>query len=173
MPKFDWTQVKGYRDDMSAEERMALLDAEDAMPDAVPTVSKAMFDKTASELADVKKQLRAKQTEDEAKAAEDAAKRAQIEEEITMLRREKTLSTHKSAFLSLGYDEKMAQTAAEALTDGKTDDVFAVMRQYHDGAEKALRTKILNETPVPPAGDGKVSGDDAAWREAFGLPPKK
>ena len=80
---FDWTKVEGYREDMSADEKLALLDSYEARednpappkedpthaPTPAPTpakgmVSKAQFDKVSSELAAVKKQLRGKMSED-------------------------------------------------------------------------------------------------------------
>ena len=76
---FDWTKIEGYREDMTAEEKLALLDNDpapdptpapkpDPKPDPAPkpgVVSKAAYDKVASELAAAKKQLRAKMTQDE------------------------------------------------------------------------------------------------------------
>lgn len=154
MPKFDWTQVSGYREDMTAEEKLALLGEENALPDPAPSVSKAMFDSTASELAKVKKQLREKQTADEAAEAERAAAQAAMEEELQTLRRERTLSAHKASFLSLGYDEKLAAEAAEALADGRTDAVFAAIGRNLEAAKKAAQTAALDGTQRPPAGEG-------------------
>lgn len=154
MPKFDWTQVSGYREDMTAEEKLALLSADNALPDPAPSVSKTLFDRTSSELAEAKKQLRAKQTEDEAKEAERAAAQAAMEEELQTLRREKTLSAHKASFLALGYDEKLASSAAEALADGKTDAVFAAIGQNLEAVKKAAQTAALDGTARPPAGEG-------------------
>ena len=172
MPKFDWTQVKGYRDGMTAEERLALLEAEDAIPEAAPSVSKAVFDNTASELAKVKKQLREKQTADEAAEAERAERDAAIQQELTDLRREKTLSTHKASFLALGYDEKLAAEAAEAMTDGKTADVFAAIGRNLETVKKNAETAALDGTARPPAGDPPAA-DNADLRSFMGLPDAK
>lgn len=154
MPKFDWTQVRGYREDMTAEEKLALLGAEDAMPDPEPMVSKAVFDKTASELAKIKKEQREKLTADEAAEAERAERDAALQEELNALRREKTLSTHKASFLSLGYDEKLAAQAAEAMTDGRVADVFAAIGQNLETVKKNAQTAALDSTARPPAGEG-------------------
>ena len=73
---FDWTSIEGYREDMTADEKLALLDSYEAPkdnpappkdnpnPDPAPApapskgmVSKAQFDKVSSELAAVKKHL--------------------------------------------------------------------------------------------------------------------
>jgi hypothetical protein len=171
MPKFDWTKVNGYREEMTAEEKLALLDAEDALDAPPPTVSKAMFDKVSNELADAKKSLREKQTDEEAKEAERAAREAEREAELTALRREKMVNGYRASFLTLGYSEEMANQAAEALTDGKNDDVFAVLKQHNAGIEQEIRKKVLNETTVPPAGSGS-SAAESSIRQAMGLSEK-
>ena len=59
--KIDITKIEGYRDDMTVEEKLELvLGYEIPEPDYSGYVKKSVFDKTASELADVKKQLKAK-----------------------------------------------------------------------------------------------------------------
>ena len=181
---FDWTKVEGYREDMSAEEKMALLEHFDEKPDVVEPdgkpvgemVSKAQYNKVSSELAALKKQMRSRMTEEEQKEADRKANEEAMREELDTLRKEKTLSSHKAAFLAQGYDEAMAEEAATAMTDGDMDGVFAVMKKHSAIAEKNLRAKLLKETPVPPAGDDpdkimKEKRDAAQLREWFGLPP--
>lgn len=185
---FDWTRIEGYREDMSAEEKLALLDnqeqpapIEEPAPSPAPhptekTVSKKLYDETASELAKVKKQLRSKMTEEEQREADRAANDEAVRLELEQLRKEKTLSTFRAAYLAQGYDERLADEAATALTDGDMDAVFAAMRKQAVNAEKALRAQILKETPVPPAGkepsEAQVKAAEAKLRASFGLGPK-
>lgn len=164
---FDWNQVEGYREDMSADEKLALLENFELPkdnpenkdePNPAPVnqknmVSKAQFDKVSSELAAVKKQLRGKMSEEEQKELDRQNEREEMEKELNALRREKTHASHKANYLSLGYDDQLADEAATAMVDGDMDTVFAIMKKQSINAEKALRTKILKETPVPPAGD--------------------
>lgn len=205
MPKIDWTQIDGYREDMTAEEKLALFESHEDKPAPAPTptpdpkpnpapspspapapapapsggtVSKATYDKVASELAAAKKQLRAKMTEDEQKEADRLANEEAMKTELETLRREKTLGQYTASYLEQGYDKALAEATATAMVDGDMDTVFANMKKHADGMEKNLRAKILKETPVPPAGDD-VSGDAkkkkemADLREAMGLPPLK
>ena len=190
---FDWTKVEGYREDMTAEEKLSLLENMDTDPNPQPDpepdpapapskapsregmISKAQFDKVSKELAAAKRQLRAKMTNDE---IEDERRRQEQEDmklELETLRKEKTVSNHKASFLSQGYDEALADEAANAMADGDMETVFAVMRKHSVNAEKALRAKILKETPVPPAGDdpneAKAKKEMADLRASFGLPP--
>ena len=190
---FDWTKVKGYREDMTAEEKLSLLEnmdtdpnpQPDPEPDPAPTpskapsregmISKAQFDKVSKELAAAKRQLRAKMTNDEIEEERRRQEQEDMKLELETLRKEKTVSNHKASFLSQGYDEALADEAANAMADGDMETVFAVMRKHSVNAEKALRAKILKETPVPPAGDdpneAKAKKEMADLRASFGLPP--
>lgn len=199
---FDWTKIAGYREDMTADEKLALLDAqeEDNQPPAEPEpenqpptqpepeqqpvkpsphmISKVQFDKVASELAKVKKELRARMTAEEQKEADRMANDEAMRLELESLRREKTLSNYKASYLSQGYDERLADEAATALADGDMDTVFALMKKQATNNEKALRAKILKEIPVPPAGetpstDMEKQKEMEILRESFGLPPLK
>lgn len=184
----DWTTIEGFREDMSAEEKLALLasyeptpPAADTKPETAPAapqkgfVTKAQFDKVSSELAAAKKQLRSKMTEDEQREADRMASETAMREELEMLRKEKMISTYKASYLAQGYDEKLAEEAANAMAEGDSDSVFAVMRKHSANMEKELRAKILKETPVPPAGndseEAKNKQKQAALRAHFGLPP--
>lgn len=184
----DWTKYEGYRDDMTPEEKLALL--ENAPADPAPTepikpepkvdlkpgtISKAQYDKLASDYAALKKRERARMTEDEVKAEEERLAREAMQNELETLRRDKTVSTHKATFLAQGYAEAEADKMAIALTDGDTDELFAGMKRHSIAAEKAMREKILKDTPVPPAGTDptkaeKEAQDRAAWRKAMELP---
>ena len=188
---FDWTKVEGYRDDMSADEKLALLDnyspeeptpqpnePESTPPAPAPTkgmVSKAQFDKVSSELAALKKQLRGKMSEEEQRELDRQTEREEMETELKALRREKMLVGHKASFLSQGYDEQLAEDAATAMVDGDMDAVFAAMKKHSVNAERALRAKILKDTPAPPAGDDvadeeKKKAELQKLRGYFGLP---
>ncbi len=200
---FDWTKVAGYREDMTADEKLALLETqeEDNQPPAEPEqenpspaqpeaeqqqpakptlhmISKVQFDKVASELAKVKKELRARMTAEEQKEADRMANDEAMRLELESLRREKTLSNYKASYLSQGYDERLADEAATALADGDMDTVFALMKKQTANTEKALRAKILKEIPVPPAGetpnaDMEKKKEMEILRASFGLPPLK
>ena len=177
---FDWTKVDGYREDMTADEKLDLLnDYTEPEPAPAPTnvISKSQYDKVSSELAAAKKQLRSKMTEDEQREAERKANEDSMREELETLRKEKTISTYKAAYMGQGYDEKSAEEAANAMADNDMDTVFALMKKQAATAEQALRMKILKETPVPPAGNDpetdKNKRFDAMLRESFGLPPEK
>jgi len=152
---FDFTKLEGYKPDMSADEKLALLDKYEApTPDLTGFIAKSAFDKTASELAEAKRQLKAKQTEEERKEAERLEAEAAMKAELEALRREKTISDSKARFLGLGYDEKLAAETAKALADGDMDKVFANQGIHIENVKKAERAASLAGDPKPPAGGG-------------------
>ena len=94
--------------------------------------------------------------------------------ELETMRKEKTLNNYKANFMGLGYDAQMAEDIATAMAENDMDTVFALQRKQKMLDEKALRAKILKETPTPPAGDDvtdavKAQKEMADLRKAFGL----
>lgn len=140
-----------YKDGMTFDDVSA------ALADIDPNkgfVKKDLFDRTASELAASKKQLKEKMTADEAAEAERAAAQKKMEQELADLKKDKEISQHKAKFLGLGFNEDMAEKSAKALADGDMETVFANQKKHQEDSEKALRAEILKGTHRPPAGEG-------------------
>lgn len=148
--KIDFTKIEGYREDMSAEEKLALLDKWE--PDG--WVKKDVFDRTASELAEYKRKLKEKMSEEERKEAERQEAEAALKAELESLRKEAAVTKNKSKFLSLGYEEKLAEETARALADGDMDKVFANQAIHLENIKKAAIAAALANEPKPPAGGG-------------------
>lgn len=142
-------QIENY-ENMTPEEKVAAL--ENYEPDMSGFVSKATFDKTASDLAAAKKSLREKMSEEEAKAAKAAEEHAALLARVEELEHEKAVSTYVGSYLAMGYDEKLARSSAEALAKGDMDTLFANQKTHAETREKALRAELLKQTPHPPAG---------------------
>ena len=146
--------IENY-ENMTPEEKLAALEAYD--PEKNGFVSKATFDKKASEASELGKQLRAKQTDEEAKAAKEAEEREALLARLKELEHEKAVNTYVNSYLAMGYDEKTAKSSAEALAKGDMATVFANQKAHTENREKALRAELLKETP-PPAGGTPDSG---------------
>ena len=146
--------IENY-ENLTPEEKLAAWEAFD--PEKNGFVSKATFDKKASEASELGKQLRAKQTDEEAKAAKEAAERAELVARLEQLESEKRVNAYATSYLAMGYDEKLARASAEALAKGDMDTVFANQKTHAENREKTLRAEILKETP-PPAGGRKDTG---------------
>lgn len=157
MAKIDVTQIEGYAE-MSAEDKLKALEGFDIPdPDYSGYVKKDVFDKTASELAGVKKQLKDKMTDDEAAKQKEQEEREELQSKYDKLLRESEISKHKAKLLGLGYDEKLADETAEAMADGDMEKVFANQKKHLDSVEKRVRADALKDTPKPtPDGDSKT-----------------
>ena len=147
--KIDTTKIQGY-DTMSAEEKLsALEDYEIAEPDYSGYVKKEVFDKTASELASTKKQLKSKLTQDEQDKLKEQKDREELEEKYNKLLHESEVSKFKAKYLAMGYDEKLAEETAEAYASGDTETVFNNQRKALDAIAKKARAESLKDTPRP------------------------
>ena len=157
MATIDLTQIEGYAE-MSAEDKLKALEGFDIPdPDYSGYVKKDVFDKTASELAGVKKQLKDKMTDDEAAKQKEQEEREELQSKYDKLLRESEISKHKAKLLGLGYDEKLADETAEAMADGDMEKVFANQKKHLDSVEKRVRADALKDTPKPtPDGDSKT-----------------
>ena len=93
MAKIDVSTIEGYSE-MSAEEKLAALEAlELPEPDFTGWVKKDALDKTTSEAASYKKQLREKMSAEEEKAEREAEERAALLARVEELEHERTIKT--------------------------------------------------------------------------------
>ena len=116
-------------------------------------VPKSMLDKANSEAADFKKKWKAASSAQEQKEIEEAEKQAQIEEELKTLRRSAKVSDYEKQHLALKYDEKDAKEIAEALYDGDMDTVFRIQKKHEDALQKSIKSDLMKQMPIPPAGN--------------------
>ena len=157
-----------YKEGMSFEEiEAALADKELVDPSTLPkSVSKEVFDKTASELSKVKKELKAlkeaSMTDAEKLQAElDKAKEAQAiyNKELSKLRA-------KEIFVSAGLTEADYSSILDAVvsedeetTKARAKSMVDLISAQKAAVEKAVKAELLKGTPKPPAGDGGDTGE--------------
>lgn len=167
MPTIDTTTIEGF-DKMTDAEKVAALTKYEIpeKQDDGKTVSKALFDKTASELAAAKKALRDKQTDEEKAAADRAEKEAADKAELESLkdRAEKAetalkVAQFKASYLAQGYEEKLAQETAEALAAGKTDVVLANSAKHAAALTDKIKAELMDKDRQPGGGIGGKDGD--------------
>ena len=160
MAKIDVTKIEGYDTMSDADKIAALLKADIPEPDMSGYVSKATFDKTASELASMKKEKRDALSEAEQKDAEKDEKIARLETQVAELTTRETISNYTAQFRSLGYDEKLAADTAKALAEGNMAKVFANQTAFITAHDKAYKAELMGQQGnKPPAGsvpDGKM-----------------
>lgn len=128
MAKIDVSKIEGY-ESMTPEQKIAALEGFDTPdPDYSGYVKKDVFDKTASELAGVKKQLKEKMTDDEAAKQKEQEEREELQAKYDKLLHESEVSKFKAKLLGMGYDEKLADETAEAMASGDTEKVLPIRR---------------------------------------------
>ena len=144
--------IEGYAD-MTPEQKLAALEAlEKVDTDKEIERYKMAASKANSEAADYKRKLTEKMTEAEREQAARVEELETLRNEVAESRRRETIAQNKARFASLGFDEALASKAAEAMSDGKTDDVFETLKAHLDVHDKAYRDQLLKKGSEPPAG---------------------
>ena len=149
--RIDTSSIEGYAE-MSAEDKLKALEAFEMDVDYTGYIKKEQFDKTASELANLKKQVKDSMSESERKSAEEAEQMKKLQDDYNALLRKTSISDNKAKLLELGYDGDLAGKCAEACADGDINKVLAFHAEHLKAYEKKLRAEILKETPRPEGG---------------------
>ena len=147
-----------YKEGMTEEEISTALQAVRDNNEAEVNRLKAALSKANGEAADYKKQLRNKQTDDEANAAAQKEEHDKLVQENTELKRSIALSEKKAKLLSMGYDEKLADETAAAMVDGDMDKVMANQSIYLEVQKKTIQADHMRGTPRPAAGADNQGG---------------
>lgn len=164
MVNIDTSKIEGY-ESMTAEEKVKALESYSfAEPDFSGYVKKDTFDKTASELAQVKKDLKARMTEEEIAKAEHEAELKKYKEQAESLQREKNIADNKAKFISLGYDDAMATETAEALEKGDFATVFKNQQIVIENVKKIAKGEAMAST-TPPVGKANEGGKTISKEE--------
>lgn len=149
---------KAYKEGMTEDEISAALETVGRGNEAEVNRLKAALSKANSEAADYKKQLRTKQTDDEAAAAAQKEEHDRLVQENADLKRSMALSERKAKLLAMGYDESLADETAAAMVDGDMDKVMANQNKYLEVQKKNIQADAMRKTPRPAAGDDGNGG---------------
>lgn len=152
--KVDTSTIEGYAE-MTPEQKLAALEGmEIADPDYSGYVKKDVFDKTASELAKLKKDNLAKLTEDERAKQERDEELQKLRDRNAELERMNTIAKYKAQYLAMGYDDALASETAQAWADGNAEKVIANTAAHIAAHDKQVKAGMLGEMQKPPAGSG-------------------
>nr|DAH99830.1 MAG TPA: hypothetical protein [Caudoviricetes sp.] len=157
---------KAYKEGMTEDEISAALETVGQGNEAEVNRLKTALSKANSEAADYKKQLRGKQSEDEANAAAQKEEHDRLAQENADLKRSIALSERKAKLLAMGYDESLATETATAMVDGDMDKVMANQSKYLEVQKKAIQADHMRKTPRPAAGSENTGGTDYAKKIA-------
>lgn len=162
MPNINTATIENF-DSMTLEQKVeALLKVEvPEVPDMSKYVEKSVFDKKASETAELSKKLKEaldedgkkKLAEEEAKS-ESEAKYLALEAKYNELAKKTTIAEYKANYLAQGYDEKLATDTATALADGDMAKVFANAEKFKTALEAKIKADLMDNTPKPNGGAG-------------------
>ena len=156
--QIDTSTIEGYAD-MTPEQKLASLEGYDfeiPKPDYTGYIKKETFDKTASELAKLKKEALDRMDE-EARAKALAEQELQaLKERNAELERTTQIAGFKAKYLAQGFDDELAESTAKALAEGDTDTVFANTQKFIENHDKQVKASMLGGTKTPPAGSGQT-----------------
>lgn len=157
--KIDTAKIEGF-DSLTPEQKVEALlayEMEETKPDYSGYVKKDVFDKTASDLAKLKKEALDRLSEEEKAKAIAQEEMNTLRARNEQLEREAKVSSFKAKLISNGYSEELASANAEALANGDMDTVFANQQKFLAEHDKAVKASMLGKTPTPPAGSGNGS----------------
>lgn len=167
MANIDTSKIEGY-DEMTPEEKVQALEGYSfADPDYTGYVKKEVFDKTASELAQSKKDLKARMSDEEKQKLETEALLNKYKEEAETLKKEKSISENKAKLISAGYDDSLATETATALVNGDIATVLKNQQVVIENVKKIAKGEAMAST-TPPAGkatDGNKTVTKAQFDE--------
>ena len=160
MATIDVSKITGYSE-MSAEDKVKALESF-MLPDADYTgyVKKDVFDKTASELASAKKDLKARMTAEEQANADIQAtidglknSNADLEKQLAEQKKINLVAQHKAQLLGMdGYDEKTADLMAIALANGDTASALQIQKTVIENVKNKAIGNAMAKAPAPDAG---------------------
>lgn len=103
-----------------------------------------------------KKELQAKQTDEERATAEREAAEAAKQAELDELRTKWNVSEHEKNFMQLGFDAELAKETAEAMKQYKPEELetlFGGIRKFIESHDKQMAEKALLNNPKLPGGN--------------------
>lgn len=119
---------------------------------------KASFDKTSSDLADLKKQLKSKQTDEEKKAEEEATRQKEVDD----LKRE--VATYKiQNSLQESFEKEEVEKISKAILDGDVDSLVKNLVELRKAYKEKIYTQAKEEfsrSAKIPGGNGGSSDDE-------------
>lgn len=145
--KITLNNLPGYKEEMTAEEKLALVLGHD-----FDVVDKKVFDNASSDLAKFKRESGEKIAAAATEKATLENRVKELETTIGAVTRENTVNKYKAKYLALGYDEENAAKAADALTDGDTETLFTIQQEAVEAAKNNAIADKLRSMGTPASG---------------------
>lgn len=164
-----------YTPEMTLEDVSKALEGLNLVdPTSLPkSVDKKVFDKTASELAELKRQNETLKKNSLTKEEQLAAELAKAESSQKEFARRMSKLSAKELFVGAGLKEEDYADILETLvsedaeeTETRTKNLIKLLNSQKVSTEKALKAELLKGTPKPPAGKGGDAGYDNLIKDA-------
>lgn len=151
-----------YKDGMTLEDVTEALKDIEMPADQTAEIDRLRnsLTKSNADAADWKRKYRETQDEATRKSEEDAESVKAMQAELEKLRREQTVSGYKASYVSMGYSDEDARKIAEALTDGKIDEVLAAQKKHQEVLTEQIKKDLLKKTLRPDGSRDDTGGDD-------------
>lgn len=145
------------KDEVSDEEGMQLIEQHTTGLVNEKTKLKGQVDKYSTEIANYKK----KETDRLSEEEKTKLHYAELEKENADLRKAKALTERETAYISAGYDPKLAKEIAEAELEGKP--TAELHKKHITAVEERVKAEVLKGTPDP-----KTKSNPKTWtKEEF------
>lgn len=152
MAKIDITSIPNFETLSADELREAIKGLEYDDHSAEVEKYKNSTSKANSEIAEMKRQLKEKMSEDERKAAEDKERWEELTSKLQAAEKREKIGKYTNEYLSMGYSSDLAQATAQAKAEGDDATVFANQRAFIEQYTQKVKADMLKQTPTPPAG---------------------
>lgn len=138
-----------YREGMSNDEIVEALQDVTLPQDRTDEVErlKKAFDKSASETAEYKRQLKARMSEEEKNKAEMEEKYQIMEKENADMKKQIAVSDLTAKFIASGLDTETAKKTAQAAYDGKIDSVIQAYSEKIATVKDTVKAELMADTP--------------------------
>lgn len=153
MAKIDTTKISGY-DAMSPEEKVAALEAFEYEDNGLELERLKRSVSTANtEAAEWKRKHHELLSEDERNKQIREEELQSLRAKVDELTKDKQVASYKAKYLSMGYDEGLANSTAVALISGDMETVFANQIKAQEARDRAMQTEAMKKSgTLPPSG---------------------
>lgn len=144
----------GYREGMTEDEiSTALESAKVGVSNGNEITNlRTALSKANGEAAEYKRQLRSRQTAEEAAAAEQKTLIEQLTADNNSLKRTISISEQTTQLMGLGYAADLAAETATALIDGDLTTVIKNQKTFLESQKESILADRMKNTPRPAAG---------------------
>jgi len=138
------------------EARIKQLEAENGKLRQANTNASADASKWKKQYQEADEKYKSTLSEEEQKKIKHDEEIATLRNERDQLLTERNVASHKAQLLSIGFEDSLAQSVAEALNAGETAKIFDGLRKFITAHDKALKENAFRNNPTLPGGGAET-----------------